>query len=94
MNSSPISHTKTDFHLGGWILGMQCLPRQLALSDFHVVVALWCLTMKFQTTNGVGVVKGNQDAASECYVVELRESKQWEKGKGAEVAFCIKNSIA
>jgi len=44
---------------------------RLALSDFQIVLAPWCLKMKFPNDNGVGEIKGNQDAARDCYVTEL-----------------------
>jgi len=36
---------------------------RLVLSDFQIVLARWCLKMKFPTNNGIGEIKGNQDAA-------------------------------
>jgi len=65
-----------------------------ALSDFQIVLAPWCLKMKFLTDNGVGEVEGNQDVARDCYVTELRENRKREKGKGVEAALCVKNSEA
>jgi len=64
------------------------------LSDFQIMLARWCLKMKFPTNNGVGQIEGNQDAARDCYVIELRENRKREKSKGVEAVLCIKNSEA
>jgi len=53
------------------------------LAAFKAILAPWCLTMKFPTESGVGVVKGDQSAGRECYLVEVKEVKKKEKGKGA-----------
>ena len=46
--------------------------------------------MKFPTDNGIGVLKGDQNAGRECYFTELRESKKREKAKDAAVPLRIK----
>lgn len=53
-----------------------------ALSDFRAVTAIWCLKLKFPTPAGVGIVTGNQSVSRECYVVELRQMRHLERGKG------------
>jgi len=62
-----------------------------ALSDFQIVLAPWCLKMKFPTDNGVGEVEGDQDAARDCYVTELRNNRRKNKGKDAETTLCMKS---
>jgi len=58
---------------------------RLALSDFQIVLAPWCLKIKFPTDNGLGEIEGNQDAPRYCYVTELRENQKREKGKGVRL---------
>ena len=55
-----------------------------ALADFRAALAPWCLTLKFPTDNGVGVVHGDQSTDRVCYVAELRDINRKEKGKGVE----------
>ena len=43
-----------------------------ALADFRAALAPWCLTLKFPTDNGVGVIHGDQSTGRACYVAELR----------------------
>ena len=62
------------------------------LAAFKAILAPWCLTMKFPTDNGVGVVKGDQNAGRECYLIELREARKREMGKGAAAPVRIKES--
>ena len=61
-----------------------------ALAAFRIVFAPWSLTMKFPPDNGIGVLKGEQNAGRECYLTELRESKKREKAKDAAVPLRIK----
>jgi len=61
-----------------------------ALAAFKIILAPWSLTMKFPTDNGVGVVKGDQNAGRECYLIELKESKKREKAKDAVSPLRIK----
>ena len=60
------------------------------LAAFKAILAPWCLTIKFPTDNGVGVIKGDQNVARECYWPELRESRKREMGKGAATPVRIK----
>ena len=53
-----------------------------ALAAFRAALAPWCLTLKFPTDRGVGVVHGDQVSGRACYVAELREARQRDKGKG------------
>ena len=59
------------------------------LAAFKIILAPWCLTMKFPTECGVGIVKGDQGAGRECYLIELKESKKKEKGKVVETPLRI-----
>jgi len=61
-----------------------------ALAAFRIILSPWNLTMKFPTDNGVGVLKGDQNAGRECYLIELRESKKREKAKDAVAPLRIK----
>ena len=45
-----------------------------ALAEFRAAIAPWCLTLKFPTDCGIGVIHGDQAAGRACYVVELREA--------------------
>ena len=60
------------------------------LAAFKAVLAPWCLTIKFPTDNGVGVIKGDQNAGRECYLAELREARKREMGKDAATPVRIK----
>ena len=60
------------------------------LTAFKAVLASWCLTIKFPTDNGVGVIKGDQNAGRECYLTELREARKREMGKDATTPARIK----
>ena len=60
------------------------------LVAFKAILAPWCLIMKFPTDNGVGVVKVDQNVGRECYLIELRERKKREMGKGAAAPLRIK----
>jgi len=60
------------------------------LAAFKIILAPWCLTMKFPTECGVGVVKGDQSAGRECYFVEVKEVKKKENGKDAVAPLRIK----
>ena len=62
-----------------------------ALSDFQIVLAPWCLKMKLSTDNEIGEVEGDQDAARDCYVTELRNNRRKNKGKDAETTLCMKS---
>ena len=46
--------------------------------------------MKFPTDNGIGVLKGDQNAGRECYFTELIESRRKEKAKDAVAPLRIK----
>lgn len=48
------------------------------------------LTIKFPTDNGVGAIKGDQNAGRECYLTEIRETRKREMGKGAATPVRIK----
>ena len=65
-----------------------------ALSDFQIVLAPWCLKMKFPTSEGTGEVEGDQDTARDCYVTELRQRRRKDNGKNAETALCVKSKDA
>ena len=52
-----------------------------ALEEFRAALAPWCLTLKFPTDKGVGVVHGDQATSRTCYMAELREAQRREKGK-------------
>lgn len=58
------------------------------------MTAIWCLKLKFPTPAGVGVVDGNQSMSRECYVTELREMRQLDRGKGTPELPCPKKSEA
>ena len=45
---------------------------------------------EFPTDNGVGEIEGDQDAARDCYVTELRNNRRKDKGKDAETSLCKK----
>ena len=60
------------------------------LAAFKAILAPWCLTMKFPTDNGVGVIKGDQNAGRECYLTELRETRKRGMGKDAAAPVRIK----
>ena len=60
------------------------------LAAFKIYLAPWCLIMKFPTESGVGVVRGDQNATRECYLIELREAKKREKRKDAAAPLLIK----
>ena len=63
-----------------------------ALAEFRVAIAPWCLTLKFPTDHGIGVVQGDQAAGRACYVAELREAQRKEKGKGVEESLCVRST--
>jgi len=65
----------------------QCLSRMT-----RVAIALWYLTLKFPTDNGVMVVHDNQAAGRACHVAELRKARRKEIGKGVEKPLCIQTS--
>ena len=60
------------------------------LAAFKAVLAPWCLTIKFPTDNGIGIIKGDQNVGRECYLAELRETKRREMGKDAAPSVRIK----
>ena len=62
-----------------------------ALEEFKAALAPWCLTLKFSTDKGVGVVHGDQATGRACYVAELREAQCREKGKVADSSVRIQN---
>ena len=61
------------------------------LAAFRITMALWRLTMKFPAENGVGRIIGDQQAARECYLVELAEARKKELKKDVEPSLCIQN---
>ena len=63
-----------------------------ALAEFRAAIAPWCLTLKFPTDHGIGIVQGDQAAGRACYVAELREAQKKEKGKGVEESLCVRFS--
>ena len=63
-----------------------------ALAEFRAALAPWCLTLKFPTDKGVGIVHGDQAAGRSCYVAELREAHRREKGKVADNPVRILNA--
>ena len=65
---------------------------RLALAEFRAALAPWCLTLKFPTDSGVGVVHGDQATGRTCYVAELREAQRREKGKVADRSVHIRNA--
>ena len=60
------------------------------LAAFKAILAPWCLTMKFPMDNCFGVIKWDQNARRECYLIELREARKREMGKDAAAPLCIK----
>lgn len=61
---------------------------QPAHAEFRATIAPWCLTLKFLTNNGVGIVHGDQAARHACYVAKLRDAQWREKGKDVEGSLC------
>ena len=61
-----------------------------ALAEFRAAIAPWCLTLKFLTDHGIGVIQGDQAAERACYVAELCEAQRREKGKGVEESLCVR----
>jgi len=51
------------------------------LSVLRATTAVWCLTMKFPTPNGTGVVRGDQAKARRCYVTEVDKARKVHTGK-------------
>ncbi|XP_022858931.1 uncharacterized protein LOC111379723 [Olea europaea var. sylvestris] len=45
------------------------------LNRIRAIVSTFHLAMKFPTTNGIGVVRGNQTVARQCYVTRVRKIK-------------------
>ena len=62
-----------------------------ALAEFRAAIAPWCLTLKFPTDHGVGVIQRDQAAGRACYVAELRGVQRKEKGKGVEESLCVRS---
>ena len=62
------------------------------LAEFRGALAPWCLTLKFPTDNGVGVVHDDQATGRACYAAELREAQLKEKGKGMDKIIRIQAS--
>ena len=50
--------------------------------------------MKFPTNEGTGEVEGDQDAARDYYVTELRQHRWRDNGKNAETTLCVKSKDA
>jgi len=46
------------------------------LSALRATTVVWCLTMKFPTPNGTGVVRGDQAASRRCYVTEVDTARK------------------
>ena len=63
-----------------------------ALVEFRAALAPWCLTLKFPTDSGVGVVHGDQATGRACYAAELREARRREKGKVADRSIRSRNA--
>jgi len=61
------------------------------LTALRATTAVWCLTMKFPTPQGTGVVRGDQVAARKCYVAEVDNARKVHKGKGVEPEYCVKS---
>ena len=69
-----------------------CILGRPALADFRATLAPWCLTLKFPTDKGVGVVYGDQPVARMCYYSEWKSFHRHEKGKDVEKIIRIQGS--
>lgn len=60
-------------------LSYNVIIRRPTLNRWKVATSTYCLKVKFPTKNGVGVIKGDQVLACECYQVVLasKENHTW-----------------